>query len=157
MKKSTIPITAPTTTRDAHNRFADLIDALGAIRTAALSQRHELTLPYLAGVKLTEAREALMEAHRETERAILKPETVKPFVELPQAEHAPLDLAHAKEFSERAEKRLEADALRAQEYVTRPGGSVPVAGRAIDFVDKQARLEGYQQAMRDIFEALGAK
>lgn len=63
--------TAPDTTLEAYGQVMDLFEAVGALRVAAMSQVHPLTLPSEAITKLVEAQQALMAAHRIIEAAVM--------------------------------------------------------------------------------------
>ena len=70
MKRPGIPKAAPTSEGDAFGRVLDLAEAVAAIRIAAESETHPLTLPAGAVAKITEAHQALLAAHRIIEEAI---------------------------------------------------------------------------------------
>jgi len=59
-----IPKAAPATALEAYGRVLALSDAVGALVVAARSVGHDLELPAEAVDKLSEAKQALMAAHR---------------------------------------------------------------------------------------------
>lgn len=63
---------APETARETYGRVLDLAEAVAALRIAACSDLHPLDLPEGAVARLVEAHQALLEAHRLIEAAIVR-------------------------------------------------------------------------------------
>lgn len=70
-KNTGISKAAPVTLLEAFGRVQDLADAISGLRIAAQSQMHPLTLPDAAVQKLIEAHQAMLQVHRELEKALV--------------------------------------------------------------------------------------